>query len=426
MSFYYLILLFSAVPNHPWFGSDLGGITFFKITGAICTIYAIFHLTVRKSYPGFLSTWPARFFIILFLWAVTSFVFRDFSEGMTTTAIGTYTSALFLFFVTLTVIDSPSRFRMAVFSVIGGMGIASLYTVREWEKAGFSFYRPGYVAGDANYYAAVSLLTLPVSYYLAREKGPLWERTFCWGCLMITVLGFVSAASRGALIGLSLAGVFMLIRSERRFGLAILVGLFVIVMLFAPISPLMRLLHPERGDDASVRIHKALLAAGLDMVRQNPFFGVGLGNFRARVAELVVRGDPNAPPNAYIAHNTYLEYAAEMGIPASLVFLGILISTFRLLEKVRRSAAKIFFRRVALGWQAGIIGFAGAAFFISAEYVKPFWCVVFMCCTMPSLLVIKESAGRIPREIKELRLEPGFGFWPVQKAEGVVVRGHYR
>lgn len=414
MILYHLILWFSAVPNHPWFGSDIGGITFFKITGAICAIYAIFHLTMRKSAPPFLSTWPARSFIALFLMALSSYIFRNRGTHIADTAMLIYISVGLLFFVTLTVIDSRSRLQACLFSIIGGIGIASLYTVREWQVAGFSYYRPGYVAGDANYYAAASLLALPLSYYLAREKGSLLRRAFCWGCLGITVVGFVSASSRGGFVGLCLAVVYMLVRSERRLSLAILTGLLVILMLFTPISPIQRFLHPSYGDEMSTETHKVLWATGLDMIRQNPFLGIGLGTFKARIAELHVLGNGSA-----IAHNTYLEYAAELGIFALLIFLGLLFSTFFLLERVRRCAAEPFFRQVALGLQAGLIGFAGSAFFISAEYLKPFWLVVFISCSMPPLLLAEKACDKAFHSFRKGYSAPPVSFGSIQRPSGI-------
>jgi O-antigen ligase len=393
MILYYVILWFSAVPNHPWFGSDVGGITFFKVTGALCAAYAIFRLTMRKSAPPFVSTWPARLFIVIFLMAFTSQVFRNWGADFASSAMLVYISIGFLFFITLTVIDSPLRLQASLLSMIAAIGIASLYTVREWQAGGFSYSRPGYVAGDANYYAATSLLALPLMYYLGREQGSRIRRLFCWGCLAITAVGFVSASSRGGLVGLGFALVYMLIRSERRLGLMASAGLLFLVMLFSPISPIQRLLHPDYGDQASAESHKVLWTAGLDMIRQNPFFGIGLGNFKERTAELHVLRN-----NSGIAHNSYLEYAAELGIPALLIFLGALISTFSLLERIRRRAREPFFRQVALGLQAGLIGFAGAAFFISAEYVKMFWLVVFICCSMPSLIVAERTADKAPQE----------------------------
>ncbi len=192
MFLYYLILLFSAVPNQTWVGSDVAGITFIKIAGAVCAVYAIFYLTTRKSPAAFLTTWPARLFIALFLIALSSYFVKDVVGDIRTSAISYYLSILFLFFITLSVIDSRARLRMSLFSLMGGLGLASLYTVREWQGAGFSYYRPGYVAGDSNIYAAAALLTLPLTYYLAREKASPLAGIFCWGCLGLTMLGLCS------------------------------------------------------------------------------------------------------------------------------------------------------------------------------------------------------------------------------------------
>src|SRR5437879_5423128 len=111
MVLYYLILLFSAVPNQTWVGSDVAGITFIKIAGAVCAAYAIFRLTVRKFPAGFLATWPARLFIVVFLIALNSFLFKDVGANIKTNAISNYLSILFLFFITLSVIDSCVRLR---------------------------------------------------------------------------------------------------------------------------------------------------------------------------------------------------------------------------------------------------------------------------------------------------------------------------
>jgi O-antigen ligase len=217
----------------------------------------------------------------------------------------------------------------------------------------------------------------------------------------------------------------MLIRSERRLGLGILVGLLVILMLFAPISPVMRLLHPQYGDDASAQIHKELWAAGLDMVRQNPLFGIGLGNFKPRIAELHALRDISGAEQSAMAHNSYLEYAAELGIPACLIFLGILASTFFLLEQVRRHAVErkdTFLKQVALGLQAGLIGFAGSAFFFSAEYEKPFWLVVFISCSIPAVVLAEKANEKTAQEIGNTHSEASFAFGLAHKPNAFSIR----
>src|SRR5690348_8480638 len=133
MILYYVILLFSAVPKHPWFGSDVGGITLIKITGAICLVYVIFRLTTRKSAPLFFSCSLARLFIVIFLTALTSYIVTNRGAGPATppeigslagfapSSMSIYFSIGALFFITLTVIDSPWRLRASLYSIMGGI-----------------------------------------------------------------------------------------------------------------------------------------------------------------------------------------------------------------------------------------------------------------------------------------------------------------
>ncbi len=384
---YYFIVLISSVPNHPWFGSEIGGVTVFKIAGAIAVLYAIFHMGVRGTFPGYFSTWPVRFYMVLVLIAFASYVTLVLKGSAWGAPVQIYVSCVLLFFVTKSVVDSQARFRLSLYFLMGANALASLYTVREWQMAGFSYYRPGYVAGDSNMFAASVLLTIPLSYYLFREKRPAWERRFSLGCLALTVVAFIAASSRGALVGLGLGLLYLLVRSERRFSFLILIAVLVPLMLLTPISPIKRITDPGYQDTASTEVHQALWKVGLEMVRDNPVTGVGLGNFKWRSGH-------SASMGKYIdyylmAHNTYLEYAAELGIPAFLLFMGVLISTWTLLEKTRKRATELgngFFKAAATGMQAGMIGFAGAAFFCSAEYAKPFWILIFLATCMPALL----------------------------------------
>jgi hypothetical protein len=86
-----------------------------------------------------------------------------------------------------------------------------------------------------------------------------------------------------------------------------------------------------------------------------------------------------------VGHNAYVETAAEVGIPGLLVFLGILYSSYRTLGKVSRrpqGSRPRFLRQAALGLQAGLLGCAVALFFVSGQYQKLLWLMVFLsvCC----------------------------------------------
>ncbi|HET9400056.1 MAG TPA: O-antigen ligase family protein [Candidatus Acidoferrales bacterium] len=295
-----------------------------------------------------------------------------------------------LFFVTVTVVDSKQRLRTSLLCLIGGLALASLYTLREWQKGGFGTDRPGYVAGDANFFAAAALLTMPLAYLLLKEKRPMWEKIFCGTCLLATVLASLTAASRGAFIGLAFTYLYLLIRSRRKLALLFCALILVPVVLFAPTSPLRRILHPDYGDISSTATHQALWRAGLGFIAQHPLSGIGLGQFKSETERQQILQDASA-----VGHNTYIEIGAELGVPTLLLFIAMLISLFFLLERTRRDAlirGDLFLQDVTFGLQAGLVGFAPAAFFFSAEYEKPFWIVVFLSACARRMLDVQTAA----------------------------------
>jgi O-antigen ligase len=120
------------------------------------------------------------------------------------------------------------------------------------------------------------------------------------------------------------------------------------------------------------------------MVEQNPFLGIGIGGFRPSVTHYE---DTNEEEVQSVAHNTYIELGAEMGLPGLVIFLMMYVSAFRMLERMRKQPGQAgsLTSRVALAIQAGFVGAAACAFFLSAEYEKFPWLFLFLAMTMHNL-----------------------------------------
>lgn len=391
MILYYIILLFSAMPNHPWMDDQVGGFTFIKFVGLACMFYAVARILSRGVVPPFFRTWPARLFVALVLLAFISYAFTGSVAYLTQGPFIVYLSCLSLFFVTLVLIDSSRRLRFAVLSLIGALGIASLYTLREFQTNGFTAgYRPGYVVGDANFFSGAALLAIPLAYYLVGAKGPRWERTFCLVCLLATILALIVGASRGGFYGLCLCVIYIVFNSNRKLPALGFLLLLVPLLFLMPSSPIKRILSPSYSDITSTENRKALWKAGFELAQEHPLTGIGLGKYKGAMEHLGVLGTATGG----MAHNTYLEYAAELGVFGLLLYLGVLISAYRLLGKIRAKARdqQDLFYCVSTGMQAGLIGFAGAAFTFSAEYEKPFWIVISLSACLPALLQARVNA----------------------------------
>jgi O-antigen ligase len=111
------------------------------------------------------------------------------------------------------------------------------------------------------------------------------------------------------------------------------------------------------------------------MIGDNPIFGVGPLNFKSLSTAYT------GLPIGNIAHNSFLEVAAEFGIPVFIIFVLLLFSVFRILNRAARLGASIEGRRIA-GWaeglRSGLTGFLVAGCFISAQYEKMLWLAVFV------------------------------------------------
>jgi O-antigen ligase len=384
--FYFLVGIMPLSEHHIW-GRFVGEFTVFKYIGAACVIYAIVHLIARRSIPPYFRTWQARLFIVFYLMATASYFLKGLPRAFEFSPLISYASFLLLFLITVTVVDSLSRLRWVMLVAVGSVAFASLYMIREWQNYHtlYAGFRPGWVVGDPNYFTISALLTLPLAFHLMLGSMRPWERVFCAGCSLVTILAVTLGASRGGFLGLVAAFLFAVWHSRARMRNLVMAGALVLPLtIILPISPLGRLLHPSHGDNEAKDSRTVVWLAGLRMMEAHPIAGIGLGNFKPMV-QGYEQGDA---PVDHIAHNAYIEIGAEMGLPALFVFLGILFSSYLTLSRVRARAFRArqpFVWQAALGLQAGLLGSAVALFFVSGQYQKLLWLAIFLSMCMQAV-----------------------------------------
>ncbi len=388
MILFYLLIWVLPLSNHPIWSHVAGGATVFKILGTACFIYSLFYFFSRKSAPAFLTTLQSKLFFVLYGIATFSFLTKSNYSAGHFSPILSYTSFAILFFIVVTITDTELRLRRVLMLSLGSLAFASLYVLREWQKD-FSISataRPGFVVGDSNEFALVAAMYLPVAFFLMKEKRRRWEPWYYLGCLAVTLVAVSLGASRGGFLGLVTAFLMAVYRSRRPIRNFALLSAFVVpLVLLLPQSPVRRLRQPTYADQVAVENRQVVWKAGLEMVKTHPFFGVGLGNFKNVVA---MYEPPTITKVRNLAHNTFLEYAAELGIPTFLVFVALLFSTYRSLENVRQQALLSGHRMLELasqGFQCGLAGYSVSAFFVSAEYVKNLWLMIFLSACMVAL-----------------------------------------
>lgn len=389
MILYYVLVLSLPLVEHAVFGRQVGGITVVKYIGAACLIYALATLMGRRRPLHPFATPQARAFLAFLALVLVSYVLHGPGlAGAGTDALQAYASHLAFFVTTLIVVNSLERLRRVLLVMLGAMAFASLYVLREWQGGSAVYgagYRPGYVTGDPNFYAASALLCLPLAFCWTLERRPARERLYCLCCLVLGLAGSMVAASRGGFLGLMVGLAFLIWHSRQRLRNFVIAGGFLLVFLgLSPSSPLQRFLQPHHSDEEAADVRLLLWSAAWRMIQDRPLAGFGLSSFKFQVVPYA-----NLPENlALAAHNAYLDAAVEMGIPGLLALLTLMYLTLRSLDKLRKETRRTgppLLYQAALGLEAGLIGFVVAMVFVSGLFLKMFWFALFLSMCLPAL-----------------------------------------
>jgi len=403
MILFYLLITQMPLDQDPTWGKFMGAATLIKYLGLVCVLYAVIHVAMRRYPPGYLSTIQARLFLVYFFLSSASYWLMGPEFSLRASSFISLLGMTFLFFVVLSIVDTLPRLGWTLLAVVASMGWASLFVIREWMRD--PQWRPGSIAGDANYFAADACLVLPLAFVLARRSSVLWIRIFAWCCLVATIGSTILGGSRGGLIGLAAAFFWLFWQSPRRLRSLVIMLIFVTPpLLLVPKSPLRRFISPDYSDMLGKKLRIAAWKSGLRMVEHRPLTGIGLGEFKTRMDNYA---DPGVNFSS-IAHNTYLEVAAETGLPNFLVFVGMLFFTYRTFSRVRRrtsdSGPQIVYL-AATGLQAGFVGYLVGIFFLSAEYLKLFWLWMFLSMVLPSFLPVRVAEQEKIREFSLISID---------------------
>jgi O-antigen ligase len=397
---YFFVIMGMPFLRHAFWNAEFGpGLTVTKLSGAICLIYALIYLARRHGIPRYFVAPQAVLMIVFFGYAAFNWV----STGWQSTTVDLinpiymYFSTLIFFFITMTIIDSVKRLYWSCMVAVGSVAFASLYMLREWQKGIAAYgegYRPGWVVGDANYFTVAALAVMPIAFELIIVAESKLQKAYAIVCTILTFAAVTLGASRGGFLGIVLMVTYLLARSRKPLRNFLVVFVLALpVLLFAPNSPINRFFHPDAGDQASVGKHLVGWQAGLNMIRKHPIGGVGFGNYKAVVTRYDKSGEVRLDP--HVAHNAYLEIAAEMGIPAIVIFWVFLGTAFFSAGRTRKLAmarGAPVLAALALGSQASILGTCVGIFFVSGQYTRLVWFVLCMTMVMPLLVPARASA----------------------------------
>lgn len=242
----------------------------------------------------------------------------------------------------------------------------------------------GFMA-DPNYWTV--LASAAIAFLLSdRELRRVW-RTFMIAALLVSV--FMAGSKTGLITAAALFGVYAVSRavdSRQRVGLTVVLAsaaiglviswdlvvdnllsvLQVYLEAFPQLARVVVLLEdPVGAISESGSQRSSTWESGLAMIDASPIFGVGAGSYLAVSGQLF--------GEAAVAHNTYIQLAAEWGLPLALLFFGWLVI---LISRATRNTAGLADGDAAFAVRNMVIAFLIGSLSLSLNNARMFWVFV--------------------------------------------------
>lgn len=299
---------------------------------------------------------PLLCFGLLIIWAGLGLAVTD-NTVRTTEALIDLTKLWIIAFCVVNVVRTAADFR---FVVIAWLAVFALYPVRGalynqyiCHCANFGRVSWNFVFGNPNDLASLAMVPLGLAAGVATVERTKFFRICSLIGVVILSMIILLTQSRGAILGLGAAALLLLLTSRRKGrDIVALVVLMGAAILFAPKKVWERVaglsnISVDAGmqgvdPEASAESRWAIWKIAFGTIRQNPVTGVGANMMPVRHRQEADRLNlPSTMRGERDTHSTYLKLAAEMGIPALILYLVMWGSVFRRVHRVRRSIVSV-------------------------------------------------------------------------------------
>ncbi|MGW6444081.1 O-antigen ligase family protein [Lentzea sp. NPDC055074] len=203
-----------------------------------------------------------------------------------------------------------------------------------------------------------------------------------WSRIVLLVLGAVLVAgaaatfSRGGGIALACALVWLIVRRALPVRAVVVTaavaGVAALAFATTAQAELSRAFQEKShiaGTNADTRMLRWQAASR--MLADDPVLGVGPGGFRQQYA--AAGNNAEIDEQTPVAHNLFLEVAAELGVPGFVLLVAFVAVGFVASERALRRGTDW---REAVAVQAGLIAVLVASIFLSEQYYLPLWSLV--------------------------------------------------
>ena len=232
------------------------------------------------------------------------------------------------------------------------------------------------IFNDPNDLALAFVIAVPMLSYAFSEVKQIFFKVFWLACLATMAYGMYLTNSRGGMLGLMfITGLYI----YRTYGM-------LKALLVAPVGLLPLLLAPSRLEELDASEESATMRIdawyeGVQMLTENPLFGVGKGNFMEH--------------HELTAHNSFVLIFAELGLFGYFFWLAFAGLSLYMAYRIQHIQAPVHqaseqddgagwdaYRKIANTYLYSMVGFFAAAFFLSRSYNVLLFILCALCVAL--------------------------------------------
>lgn len=331
------------------------------------------------------------FFVIYLLLAFNSYINSEDKDGSYPFML-LFSKLMLMALVSMNVIENIRQVRILLVMLVISLGILGIdgnyqyFTGQIWKLSGPG--QPGIVSTlDNNSFAMEFVMILPLAFFLFfTEKDKFIIRWGSVSFIPFMIHAIILTYSRGGFLGMmTVFGGCVVYLKNRKWAILAAVVIFAVTMRLQGESSKerMRTIYSYE-EDPSVTSRFESWKAGINMMVQNPWSGVGIGNFNenAQIYNPVLTA-----PKA--AHNAFLEIGGEMGIPTFTLFIIMLLMAFYRLNQIRKfyktrmNELPHFYYATAL--RTALMGYVVCAMFLSLNYMELYYFLIILTGVMTNI-----------------------------------------
>jgi len=230
--------------------------------------------------------------------------------------------------------------------------------------------------------ATTVLMFLPFLYFLMHQKqSKAWQSMSKLGFYLSPFTVFLTASRNGFV---ALVVVLALIFFQKKGSPKLWAFLLIMVMfiLIAPSGYWQRISTiPQLDVESGLSLKISHLQRGLEIVRENPLFGIGLGKLKRAI------------------HNTVLQVAVEVGLPAMLIFLGMIYLAIKELKRAERSISQnvhlAMFSRLPWMVIVSLVAYLIGGLTVSNNLMLPFFIILGLITALRNLTLEESREAKI-------------------------------